>query len=240
MGAWTVRRAESGGSDRLYAHAPDGSEIGWLCLNTGHVTLAQEFYRSAFASAVASWRHENLVPISVTTGNLTPTHRFKRPRKAGVRRVESELGRLLDGWHVIRAGAVGLSATGVDHLVVGPGGVFVVSAHAQPGARVCIDGERYLLGARALPYLHRCTAQADLAGRQLSAACGFPVRAHGMLVLTGELTLTVLAPPADAYVTVQRNLAVDLTRMPLTLAAPTVAAIVVAARRPATWARSHL
>ncbi len=238
MSAWTVRRAENG--DRLYAHAPDGSEAGWLCLGTGTVTLAQEFYRSAFASAVSSWRLENLVPVSFAVSDLTPTQRFKRPRRAGVRRVETELGRLLPGWHVLRADEIGLTDTDIDHLVVGPGGAFAVSARSQPGARVCIDGERYLLGARAVPYLPACAAQADVAGRQLSAASGFPVQVHGMLVLTGELTLTVLTPPAEVYVTVQRNVAVDLTRMPLTLAAPTVAAIVAAARRPSTWARSHV
>jgi hypothetical protein len=256
MATWTVVQERVGDEDRLHVRAPDGSDAGWMSLRTGDVELTREFYRSGFTAAVADRRLESpaadggegsapaavdgatlvLTAVPRIVGQRIPDRTWGRPRTSE-RKVAAELDRLRPGWHVLDAVPIGPAGTAADHLVVGPGGVYSVNAENLPGSRVLIDGATFLVGGRPVPHLRRAGIEADRAGRLLTAACGFPVDVQGMLVLVGEVALTVRTPPTGVYVTTRRTVALDLTRMPMTLSAPVVDAIVSAARRPGTWSR---
>lgn len=257
MATWTVVRRRTEDEDRLHVHTPDGTETGWISLRTGRVELAREFYRSGFTAAVAGWRLANpepphgadpcapaagdgatrvLTAPTRVTGQRLADRTWGLPR-AAERKVAAELDRLREGWHVLDAVPIGPAGPPADHLVVGPGGAFTVNAENLPGARVLVDGSTFLVGGRPVPHLRRAGIEAERAGRLLSAACGFPVHVAAMLVLVGEVALTLATPPSDAYVTTRRAVALDLTRMPMTLTPAVVDAIVGAARRSQTWSR---
>lgn len=258
---WTVVRQRTQDEDRLHVHAPDGSEAGWMNLGSGHIALAQEFYRSGFTAALTRWRLEQtdqdrpdgspppapseggtrvLTAPARVIGQRTPERTLGllgRLPKPTERKVAAELDRLLPAWQVLDEVPIGPAGTAADHLVIGPAGVVTVNAENLPGSRVYVDGDTFLLGGKPVPYLRRAAAEAERAGRLLSAACGFPVDVRAMLVLVGEVALTVETPPTDVYVTTRRNVALDLTRMPRTLTPAVVEAITAAARRPETWSR---
>ncbi len=85
------------------------------------------------------------------------------------------------------------------------------------------------------PYLRNSRHEAARASKLLTAACGFPVLAEGIVVPVGADGLVIKAPPRDAYVVNRMALAKWLRSRPELLDRDAVEAIYQAARRSTTW-----
>lgn len=138
-------------------------------------------------------------------------------------------------WKFLHAIPVGENGSDIDHLVIGPGGVFSLNAKHHPGARIWVRDNAFRVNGQQQPYIRNSRHEARRAGRYLTAACGFPVAVTGIVVPVGADDLTIKQQPADVVVVNRMALAAWLRRRPDLLEEATVDAIFEAARRSTTW-----
>ncbi len=132
---------------------------------------------------------------------------------------------------------VGSGDSDIDHVVVGPGGVFTVNAKNHPDASVWVSGETFMVNGRRVPYVRNSRHEAQRATRLLTDAVGFPVFVTGLLAVYGAAGgFTVKQQPAsDVAVLTRRELARWLCRRPESLTGDQIATIYAHARRSTSW-----
>jgi hypothetical protein len=108
----------------------------------------------------------------------------------GERRVGRELQRLRSyGWRVLH-GVPKSNGGDIDHLLIGPGGVFAINTKHHPGASVWVgDTMAKVNGRQPVPYAAAGKAEAAYAQRVLERHCGFPVPVEPVLVFVGVTSL---------------------------------------------------
>lgn len=70
-------------------------------------------------------------------------------------------------------------------------------------------GNTLIINGQRQPYLRNSRHEAGRASRLLSAACGFPVVASGVVVPVGADDLTIKSPPVDVHVVSRMALSSD-------------------------------
>jgi hypothetical protein len=155
---------------------------------------------------------------------------------------EEEVARRLDGlgphWRVLHAIPVGDRDSDIDHLVIGPAGVFTINTKHHPDANVWVRGDTFKVNGQNQHYVRNSRHEAQRAARLLSAKALFDVEARGIIAVMGASHgFTVKEQPADGAVTVvtRRALAKHLTGMPDLLGWPSIERIYEVARHLATW-----
>jgi hypothetical protein len=143
------------------------------------------------------------------------------------------LDRLPDGWHVINAVPVGYADANVDHLVVGPAGVFTINTKNLTGS-VWVGQKSILHNRRRTDFLAKASAEARRASRLLSTAVGRPVEVRGVLAIRCD-DWTVKQRPADVYVDATRGVKDWMLKQPAILRAHAVSELAAAASTRSTW-----
>lgn len=70
--------------------------------------------------------------------------------------VAAELDRLRDEdarWQVVHSIPIGDNDADIDHLVVGPGGVFTLNSKNHARMNVCVGGNTYMVNGTRQPYI---------------------------------------------------------------------------------------
>ena len=158
---------------------------------------------------------------------------------------EETVGARLDkltkhGWHVLHAVPVGDRATDIDHVLIGPGGVWTINTKTHPGKSVWVGRHTVRVDGHKQPYLRNSRFEADRAQRLLTAACGFPVFVRAALVfLTGTLIpdVTIKQAPDDVAILDRMDIPGVFRRAKRRLADDEVTAVFEQARRSTTWVR---
>jgi hypothetical protein len=70
----------------------------------------------------------------------------------GEEAVAAQIAKLGPEWRVLHAVRVGERGSDIDHVVIGPAGVFTVNAKHHPNASVWV-GRRHVHGQRPVPYI---------------------------------------------------------------------------------------
>lgn len=156
----------------------------------------------------------------------------------GEQAVGDQLVKLGAAWRVLHAVRVGEKGADIDHVVLGPAGVFTVNTKHHPRASIWVGGDTFMINGRRVPYIRNSRHEARRAGRLLTEQAGFPVRAVGIIAVMGAGNgYTVTSQPADGeVVVVTRRLIRDhLLSLPPRLSPREVAALCDVARRSTTW-----
>lgn len=152
----------------------------------------------------------------------------------GEREVGALLSRLPQGWSAFHAVPVGTGDADVDHLVVGPGGVFVINTKHHRGARVTIYARSVLVEGVKKPYLRNSDLEASrVRGLLLRAGIDAPV--EPVIVIVGAKELRMRQKPVRAAVLRSEGLVRWLSRRPNRLDEQTVARATSLFDDPATW-----
>jgi hypothetical protein len=182
-----------------------------------------------------------VAPVRSFVSRLLGAPAEERPFRAGAdgeEQVEHQLSRLPDGWHLLHSLPVGSRTSDIDHVVVGPGGVFTVSAKRHPGATVWVDGDTFLVNETKHPYVRDARHVAVHATRSLTELAGFAVPAIAVIAVVGaHQGFTVKSQPADGAVHVvpRRNLVNWLLDHHPILSSDQVSIVSERARRSSTW-----
>ncbi|EIV96286.1 nuclease-related domain-containing protein [Frankia sp. QA3] len=109
----------------------------------------------------------------------------------GEETVGAELERLTGrGWRVLHSVPLPRDVD-IDHLLIGPGGVFTFNTKYHVGARIWVGDQAVKMGRQPYPYVRKARAEAGRATRVLTQACGFTVTVDAVLAFVEPAKLTV-------------------------------------------------
>jgi hypothetical protein len=151
---------------------------------------------------------------------------------------ELEVGRVLDElgpeWSVLHAIPVGRRGSDLDHLVVGPGGVFTVNAKHHEGRNVWVGDARLLVNGQGTDHLRNAGFEARRAAKLLSAATGLRVDVTPIVAIVGARRITMRGTPGAVVLRSSQLTRWLSSRRPV-LTPDVVALISSQAAKPATW-----
>ncbi|MEU5793358.1 nuclease-related domain-containing protein [Streptomyces sp. NPDC047813] len=126
----------------------------------------------------------------------------------GERRVGRELARLSPlGWRVLH-GIEKSNGGDIDHLLIGPGGVFNINAKNHQGASVWVgDTMAKINGGKPQPYAAASKAEADYVREALGKYCDFSLSVEPVLVFVGVESLRRAATQFTVRVYQEREVA---------------------------------
>ena len=155
---------------------------------------------------------------------------------------EIAVGRILEDlgpeWLVLHAVPVGRGSSDIDHVLVGPGGVFTVNTKNHSDQRVWVGDRTLMVAGRKTRHIYNAEHEAARASKLLTAAVGFPVTVTGVVVIVRPKNLTIKARPRQVGVVTDAQLLRWLNdRDNPVLNQGELAAIRAVAVRPGTWHR---
>lgn len=171
------------------------------------------FGRSPLAENAVSWYRGALGEIAV--GNI--------------------LAQLPEGWHARHALPVGTRETDIDHLVVGPGGVFTINTKHHAGKRIWVAGRTLLVDGQYQQYIRNATGEAGRVAKLLGERMPHPVHVHPLLVMVDPKSITVKAQPERVQVLNSHEVRRWLRQQPATLNPAAVAVVLAVIDDPTVW-----
>ncbi|MYY12589.1 NERD domain-containing protein [Streptomyces sp. SID4919] len=149
--------------------------------------------------------------------------------------VGAELGRLArHGWRVIHS--IELSPhNDMDHLLIGPGGVFTINTKRHPGKTVWVGDDMARINhGPPRPHPRNSRAEAERAHRTLRRHCAFPFEVHPVLVYVDTEPPRVAPTQRTVRVYQPRQLS-SLAPLTGTLTPAQITHLHTVARHPSTW-----
>ncbi|MCY1158273.1 MAG: hypothetical protein MOP51_1296, partial [Citricoccus sp.] len=141
-------------------------------------------------------------------------------------------------WTVLHAVPVGAKASDIDHVLIGPGGVFTLNTKHHAGQKVWVGRHAVLVAGQKKHYLSHARHEAARAEKLLTAAVGEPVSVTPIVVFVGPKHLIIKQSPAGMVVCTDRSLLRWLRRRRPVLPEERVVRITAAAALPRTWHRN--
>ncbi len=112
---------------------------------------------------------------------------------------EIAVGRILEGlgpeWLVLHAVPVGTGSSDIDHVLVGPAGVFTLNTKNHSGQPAWGAGRALLVAGKRTHHIRSAAYEAARAAKLLGSAVGFPVEVTGVVVIVQPKSLTIKARP---------------------------------------------
>jgi hypothetical protein len=178
-------------------------------------------------------------PLEAVVSRLTGKHSDERAWSKGAigeKVAGLWLSRLPDGWHVFHDVEVGEHDANIDHVVIGPGGVFAINAKNLRG-KVVVTPRSLTLNGHRTDFLPVATHEARRASRLLSAALGREILVRPIIALIVD-DLVIKQPPTDVTVVKVGGLRRWLLGQPPTITPAEVVSIAGLAHKPSTWVKS--
>ncbi|MCU1392583.1 MAG: hypothetical protein JWM34_1011 [Ilumatobacteraceae bacterium] len=179
-------------------------------------------------------------PVRTLLARVLGVHTDERAYRIGSRgeeRVGRKLDGLPEGWHAVHSVPVGSGDSDIDHIVIGPAGIFTLNTKNHPRGNVWVAEKALLVNGQRTHYLRNSRHEAARASKLLTAGCGFDVAVQAVIVIVGA-EITVKARCPDVRVLYREQLSRWLKSQPQVLAADRVDAIFEIARRDVTWRTS--
>ena len=204
----------------------------------GSVTIGDSLVgRKAGASAAERARGlRAAAPVRSRMARLLGVHTDERAWRRGAtgeRATAWWLGRLPAGWQLFNDIPVGDRGANIDHVLVGPAGVFTVNAKNLTG-KVWVASRSILHNGHKTSFLPKAVHEAKRASRLLSAALDRPIEVYPILAILAD-DWTLKERPTDVLVAAPRGVKDWLRRRPAVLSPREVTAISAAVSKPTTW-----
>lgn len=152
--------------------------------------------------------------------------------------VAQRLDSLGPGWRVLHAVPVGRGSSDIDHVVIGPPGVFTINTKHHEGKDVWVASRRILVSGQRTDYLRNARHEASRASQRLSVALRGKVDVTPIIAIVGARRIIIRERPGDVFVLRERQVAGWLKRLPVTIAPTDVSRLADAAEIPSTWHRA--
>lgn len=176
-------------------------------------------------------------PVKTFVARVFGVHTDERAYRVGAdgeEEVAWRMRKLGDGWHVLHSVPVGEKDSDIDHVVIGPPGVFTLNTKNHSRKKVWVAEKAFMVSGQKTNYLRNSRHEAARASKLLTTACGFDVQVDPIIVVIAA-ELTIKAQPADVHVVARKRIGKWLERRPATLSPVAVEAIYEMARRDTTW-----
>jgi len=161
---------------------------------------------------------------------------------AGEVKVGARLNRLrCHGWRVLHSIPLGRGGD-IDHLIIGPGGVFTANTKHHPNARVNVGRSVVFVRGCQVTYIGKALREASRAQAALSSALGRAVAVEPLVIIYGASVSGWLTQRPRGVKVLPTWAAIWWLRMPVHgsghLKRADIEALYAAARDPATWRRA--
>lgn len=176
-------------------------------------------------------------PFRVFVLRLFGEHSQERAWRRGAEGEEEvgwQLRKLGENWKVIHGVPVGTGDTDIDHVVIGPPGVFTLNTKNNLGGRVTVSAKAIYVNGKFQPYLAKSRAEGKRATKLLSASCGYVVNAQPVIVIMAD-QLKIKNATEGVHVVGRKRITRWLLDQPPTLTPEAVDAIHSHARRRSMW-----
>ncbi len=138
-------------------------------------------------------------------------------------------------WRFLHSVPVGTRGSDIDHLAIGPGGVFTINTKHHRGAKIWVGGNTFLVDGFRQPYVRNARHEAGRASTLLSAVTGFAVPVDGLIVTVNADEFVVKSQPTGVHVLPRMQVGKWLLRLGEVLDQERCDAIYAVARRSTTW-----
>jgi hypothetical protein len=173
---------------------------------------------------------DRFVGRSPLTAEATPWYAGAR----GELEVAALLRQLPPEWTVLHSLPVGCGAADIDHVLVGPGGVFTLNTKHHRGQEVWVAGRTFMVSGHVHPYIRDAQHEAFLVADILTAA-GIVCAVESVVAVVGAARLTVRARPDGVLVVEADRLVRWLRKRRRVLTDDAVRDVVRVLERPAMW-----
>ncbi|GAA2035892.1 hypothetical protein GCM10009819_20520 [Agromyces tropicus] len=154
---------------------------------------------------------------------------------------ELEVARRLEalgpGWVVLHSVPIGTGSSDLDHVVIGPAGVFTINTKHHRGQTVWVGAKRILVNGQRTDHLRNAAYEATRTAKLLSAAAGTPVEVTPIIAIVASRRITVRERPDDVVVLPEYEIVRWMRRQPIILTTDQVQHIAAVAAQPAAWRR---
>jgi hypothetical protein len=209
-------------------------EFIWAVKSEGHLVT-----RNAGGSAREQAKElRDAQPVRTRLARLLKVNTDERAYRVGAEGEET-VGRRLarldpSRWLVLHDIVLNDKGTNLDHLVIGPTGVFSLNTKHHPKAKVIVTERSFRLNGYREAYLPIAVNEAAKVARVLETAVGYPVQVRPVIVVMGA-ELEVRSAPTDVSVIGRRDVPKWFLRLPVVLPDPQAKELKRVAGRPSTW-----
>jgi Nuclease-related domain len=166
---------------------------------------------------------------------LSPQSRNLYRAAVGELLVGDMLDNLGPRWDVLHVLPVDDSGKDIDHLVIGPPGVFTITTENFPGQEIKVNGDFLAVGSQRFDDIAVARELGQSAAELLSAAAAAPIAVRPLLVVVTPTKLALRQQPDGVTVVASRQLLHYLRGLDRTLDGAEVASISDVADRDTTW-----
>ena len=140
-------------------------------------------------------------------------------------------------WRVLHSVPIGAKDTDVDHILVGPHGVFVLNTKHHAGASIWVGDHTMMINQAKKPHLQIAQGENHKVAQRLKAKVGFAVTVRSAIVTVGERSTKDVRQPDNRQVAVvsSKHLVHWLTTQPATFSPTQLELLRLAAEEPDTW-----
>lgn len=139
-------------------------------------------------------------------------------------------------WTVLHAVPFGSGASDLDHVLIGPGGVFTINTKNHSGQKIWVGGEQLLVNGHRTNHIRDARYEARRASKLLSPGAGDPVDVTPVIAIVDPGSLTFGRKRPDGLLVLSSNqLARTVLRRQRRLTDATVRAISELAEQRGTW-----
>jgi hypothetical protein len=156
------------------------------------------------------------------------------PTAPTAHREAARLTDLGDEWRVLHSVPVGRRGSDLDHLVIGPPGVFVLNSKMRPDAAVKVIDNGIRVGGTWTHYLHASRHEAEVVRSTLDKH-GFEVPVRSAIVFVGIKSLSVGQQRPDVAVLTVDDIVWWLRGQPAALDHAQVESLYELMRQRSTW-----
>lgn len=153
----------------------------------------------------------------------------------GELKVGELLSRLGPEWTVLHAVPVGTGASDIDHVVIGPAGVFTINTKRHRGKKIWVGDRMLMVSGQKTDHLRNSRHEAKRAAKLLTKATGISVEVHPVLAIVEPASFTFRQRPQDVSIMDARRLPRWLKRRRAVLAPDELASIIDSAAEVRTW-----
>lgn len=180
-------------------------------------------------------------PVRTALARVLQVHNDERAFRIGADaevEVARRLAKLGPDWRVLHSIPVGERGSDIDHLVIGPAGVFTINTKNHPTANVWVRGDTFKVNGQSQTYVRNSRFEATRASKALTSRANMHVDVRGIIAVMGATGgFVIKEQPADGRVVVVRRkeIARHLVKLPTLLDSSAVERIYQVARHLATW-----
>jgi len=139
------------------------------------------------------------------------------------------------GWTVLHAVPVGRRDSDIDHVVIGPAGVFTINTKHHAGKRVSMGRSQIFVNGKAHNYIRNSVFEAERASERLTSAAGFGVIAQPILAFVDAKELVGKREVGGVHIVDASRLVRWLRAQPAIWGTDACATVARAATLAGTW-----